>query len=254
MLAPERERLILRLLRQDRFASVSELAGLAGASEATVRRDLDRLERTGRLVRVRGGAELAAGAAEGTVQLPFESRKGLLSETKRRIARLASSLCREGETIIIDGGSTTYHMTEFLLPMKLQILTNSFALAQVLVGGSANTVILSGGVVHADSQLVLDPFQEDPFSHYLAAKVFMGVYGIDEMGATNTEVQLISAERAMIEHAKELIILADSSKFDRRGSVFLCGFERMGMVISDAGVTEAQRRLLESRGVKLLIA
>ncbi len=253
MLAPERERLILRLLRQDRFATVSELAGLAGASEATVRRDLDRLERTGLLVRVRGGAELAAGA-ENTVQLPFESRKGLMSETKRRIARLAASLCREGETIIIDGGSTTYHMAEFLLPMKLQILTNSFALAQALVGGSANTVILSGGVVHADSQLVLDPFQEDPFSHYLAAKVFMGVYGIDEMGATNTEVQLISAERAMIEHAKELIILADSSKFDRRGSLFLCGFERMRTVISDAGVTEAQRRLLESRGVKLLIA
>ena len=254
MLAPERERLILRLLRQDRFASVSELAGLAGSSEATVRRDLGRLERTGRLVRVRGGAELAAGAEGGAVQLPFESRKGLLSETKRRIARLAASLCREGETIIIDGGSTTYHMTEFLLPVKLQILTNSFALAQALVGSSANTVILSGGVVHADSQLVLDPFQEDPFRRYLAAKVFMGVYGIDEMGATNIEVQLISAERAMIEHAKELIILADSSKFDRRGSLFLCGFERMGTVISDAGVTEAQRRLLESRGVKLLIA
>jgi DeoR family ulaG and ulaABCDEF operon transcriptional repressor len=253
VLAPERERLILRLLRQDRFATVSELAGLAEASEATVRRDLDRLERTGQLVRVRGGAELAAGAEEGTAQLPFESRIGLMGETKRRIAHLAASLCSEQDTVIIDGGSTTYHMAEFLLPMKLQILTNSFALAQALVGRSTNTVILSGGVVHADSQLVLDPFQEDPFRYYVAAKVFMGVYGIDEMGATNTEVQLIHAERAMIERAKELIILADSSKFGRRGSLFLCGFERIHTVISDAGVSEDQRRLLESRGVKLLI-
>jgi DeoR family ulaG and ulaABCDEF operon transcriptional repressor len=254
VLAPERERLILRLLRQDRFATVSELAGLAGASEATVRRDLDRLERTGQLVRVRGGAELAAGGAEATPQLPFESRIGLLSETKRHIARLAASLCSEQDTIIIDGGSTTYHMAEFLLPMKLQVLTNSFALALALVGRSANTVILSGGVVHADSQLVLDPFQEDPFRHYVAAKAFMGVYGIDEMGATNTEVQLIHAERAMIERAKELIILADSSKFGRRGSLFLCGFERIHTVISDAGISEDQRRLLASRGIKLLIA
>jgi DeoR family ulaG and ulaABCDEF operon transcriptional repressor len=254
VLAPERERLILRLLRQDRFATVAELADLARASEATVRRDLARLERGGSLRRVRGGAELAAGGEAETPQLPFESRKGMLSETKRGIARLAASLCREEDTIIIDGGSTTYHLAEFLLPMRLQILTNSFALAQALVGRSTNTVILGGGVVHPDSQLVLDPFQEDPFRHYVAAKVFMGVYGIDEMGATNTEVQLINAERAMIEHAKELIILADSSKFDRRGSLLLCGFDRIHTVITDAGVSEAHRRLLESHGVRLLVA
>jgi DeoR family ulaG and ulaABCDEF operon transcriptional repressor len=254
VLAPEREQLILRLLQQDRFAAVADLAGLARASEATVRRDLARLERAGRLRRVRGGAELAAGGEDAAAQLPFESRKGLLSETKRRIARLAASLCREQDTIIIDGGSTTYHLAEFLLPMKLQILTNSFALAQALVGRSANTIILSGGVVHSDSQLVLDPFQEDIFRHYVAAKVFMGVYGIDEMGATNTDVQLINAERAMIERAKELIILADSSKFDRRGSLLLCGFDRINTVITDAGVPEGYRRLLESHGVHLLVA
>ena len=267
MLRRERHALILRLLRQGRFAAVRDIAAVAQSSEATVRRDLAELEGRGLLRRVRGGAELADPAGslgpaepsgprgEGAAarELPFEHRRGLLLENKRAIARRAVSLCEDGETVLIDGGSTTYQMTEFLRAARLQIITNSFAIAQALVGTSANTIVLSGGIIYPDSQLILDPFQDEAFRNYYAAKVFMGVYGIDEMGATNTDLLLIKTERAMIDHSRDLIILADSSKFNRRGALMLCGFERIRTLITDSGISEEQRRMVCSRGVELIV-
>jgi DeoR family ulaG and ulaABCDEF operon transcriptional repressor len=256
MLSAERHALILRVLRQNRFASVGELAGIARSSEATIRRDLGSMEESGLVRRVRGGAELAGEpeAAAPQSELPFEYRKGIQLEKKRMIARAAAALCADGETVMIDGGSTTYQMTEFLRDYRLQVITNSFAIAHELARSSRCTVILSGGVVHPDSQLVLDPFGEDMFENYTASRLFMGVYGIDETGATNTEALLIKTERAMIERARTLVVLADSSKFDRRGSLLLCGFEKIHELITDPGIDARHREMLASRGVHLIVA
>ncbi|MBN1838200.1 MAG: DeoR/GlpR transcriptional regulator [Spirochaetales bacterium] len=256
MLERERQALILRVLRQGRFAAVADLVPLVRASEATVRRDLARLEDKGLLRRVRGGAELAEpppGAEPQGIQLPFEYRKGVQLEKKRAIARRAASLCGEGDTVFIDGGSTTYQMTEFLRSARLQIITNSFAIAQALVGVSDNTVVLNGGVIYPDSQLILDPFQEGSFGRYYASRAFMGVYGLDELGATNTELLLIRTERAMIEHSRDLVVLADSSKFSRRGSLMLCGLERIRTLITDSGISREQADMVRSRGVELIV-
>ena len=256
MLSAERHALLLRVLRQNRFASVGELSRIARSSEATIRRDLGRLEESGLVRRVRGGAELAAEQeTEGQPgELPFEYRKGIQLENKRLIARAAAALCEDGETVMIDGGSTTFQMTEFLRDLRLQVITNSFAIAHELAHGSRCTVILSGGVVHPDSQLVLDPFGEDMFANYTASRLFMGVYGIDETGATNTEALLIKTERAMIERARTLVVLADSSKFDRRGSLLLCGFERINVLITDPDIDRRHREMLQSRGVQVIVA
>ena len=272
MLSVERRELILRVLRGERFAAVGDIARLSDASEATVRRDLAALETDGLVRRVRGGAELAAtggvvggGAAaedaaaeeglrgSGSAQLPFERRKGIMQEKKRRIAKAAAALCADEETLFIDGGSTTFMMTEFLSARGLQVITNSFAIAERLVRFPGCTVILNGGVVSPESQLVLDPFAEDMFSKYSASKAFMGIYGIDETGATNTEMLLIRTERAMIDRARELVVLADSSKFDRRGSLFLCGLERIRVLITDTGIPERWREMALAKGVRLIV-
>jgi DeoR family ulaG and ulaABCDEF operon transcriptional repressor len=254
MLAAERRELVLRLLRQDRFASVADIARLAHASLATVRRDLADLERRGLAVRVRGGTSTAPSAGAQPPQLPLEDRLAIGTEQKRRIARRAAELCRDGETVIVDGGSTTQQLAPFLREMRLRVITNSLSMACELASVPSCTVILGGGVVHPDSRLVLDPFCDDPFANYAASIAFMGVYGIDESGATNTDEALIRAERAMIGRASRLVILADSTKFDRRGSLWLCGFERVSVVVTDAGVPERYRGLLADRGVELLIA
>lgn len=257
MLSVERHESILQVLRRGRFASVAEISKLLQCSEATIRRDLSLLESEGRLRRVRGGAEsieTSDNAREATSQLPFEYRKGILLEKKRLIGRKAASLCVDGETVIIDGGSTTFQMVEYLREAHLRIVTNSFAIAKILVKHSDNTVILSGGIVYPDSQLILDPFHDDTFKNYPATKVFMGVYGIDEMGATNADTHMIiRTERAMIAQGKQLIIVADSSKFNRRGNLFLCGFERIDTIITDNGITAEQREIVRANGVELLI-
>lgn len=263
MLEREREETILRLLRQNRFVSLHEVAALVNASEATVRRDFTRLEREGLLRRLRGGAELLESQDHGsgattalprtTGELPFEYRKGIMLEKKRLIARKAVSLCQDQETIIIDGGSTIYQMVEFLKEARLQIITNSFAIAVALLEKSHNRIIIPEGIIYPDSQLILNPFKADVFENYSATKVFMGVEGIDEQGATNSEMLLIRTERAMIEHGKELIILADSSKFNRRGNLKLCGFEKIDDIITDSGVPDRYREILPAKGVNLIV-
>jgi DeoR family ulaG and ulaABCDEF operon transcriptional repressor len=144
-------------------------------------------------------------------------------------------------------------MAEFLSARGLQVITNSFAIAERLMHKPGCTVILNGGILSPESQLVLDPFSEDMFSRYSASKAFMGTYGIDETGATNTEMLLIRTERAMIDRARELVVLADSSKFDRRGSLFLCGLDRIKVLITDSGIPERYREMALSRGVRLIV-
>ncbi|HVO40688.1 MAG TPA: DeoR/GlpR family DNA-binding transcription regulator [Spirochaetia bacterium] len=256
MLPAERRDVVLRVLRRGRWASVAEICEATRSSEATVRRDLALLSDAGLIRRVRGGAELSdeGAAASAIAELPLEDRKGILAEKKRAIAKAAAALCEDGETIIIDGGSTTYHMVEFLRDRPIRLITNSFAIAAALVPGSRCTLILNGGIVNMESQLVLDPFGGDVFGNYSASKLFMGVYGIDDTGATNTDSLLIKTERAMIERAKDLVVLADSSKLDRRGSLFLCGFDRIKVIITDSGISQEHRDMLGSRGVRLVIA
>lgn len=258
MLSAERHQVILRLLRRGRFAAVSEISEAVRSSAATVRRDLARLEKTGLIRRVRGGAEIIGEAGgrttPGADELPLEYRKGILLEKKRLIAQAAAGMCEDGETIMIDGGSTTFQMAEFLIDREIRIITNSFAIAGALVPRSRCTLILNGGVVRMDSQLVLDPFGGDIFANYSASKLFMGAFGLDDTGATNNDALLIKTERSMIDRARDLIVLADSTKFARRGSLFLCGFERIHAIITDSGISDDHRAMIASRGVRLIIA
>jgi len=211
--------------------------------------------------RVRGGA-VALYAPHGdeappssrTPEVPLEERAGIAAEKKRRIACRAAGLCADGDTVMVDGGSTTLQLAPYLRGLRLRVITNSLALAEELSRGSACTVILGGGVVQPESRLILDPFRDDPFSDYSASTAFMGVFGIDESGATNTDELLIRTERAMIARARRLVVLADSTRFGMRGSLHLCGFDRISAVVTDDGIPESWRVLLAERGVELVVA
>jgi DeoR family transcriptional regulator, ulaG and ulaABCDEF operon transcriptional repressor len=255
MLAAERRALILRLLARDGIAPLVDIARLSGASEATVRRDLAGLAAEGLADRVHGGAvSRSGGPATLAAEVPLEERAGIAGEKKRRIARSAAALCADGDTIMVDGGSTTLQLAPFLRSRHLRVITNSLPLAEELSREASCTVILGGGVVQSVSRLILDPFHDDPFSDYSASTVFMGVFGIDEAGATNTDELLIRTERAMIARARRLVVLADSGKFGLRGSLHLCGFDRIAAVVTDDSIDGRWRALLAERGVELVIA
>ncbi|MCG8479759.1 MAG: DeoR/GlpR family DNA-binding transcription regulator [Spirochaetales bacterium] len=254
----EREETIIHLLRQNNFASIRDIVKLTETSEATIRRDFKRLEHEGRIRRLRGGAELSdrekKNQPDTVVEVPFAYRKGILSGTKRRIAKAAVSLIGHHETIIIDGGSTTYQMAEYLKDLKLTIITNSFAFAEYLIRNGKSQIILPEGVLYPDSLLILNALQADPFRNYHASKVFMGAGGINDRKITNKRMDLIQAERSMIEHGDELVILADSRKFQISGNLYLCDLDRVSTIITDEGILPETAERIRMKGINLVIA
>jgi DeoR family ulaG and ulaABCDEF operon transcriptional repressor len=189
----------------------------------------------------------------GRKEPPLDSRIGVNREKKRRIAQRAAALLKDGDTIFIDGGSTTYRLVEFISALSLTVVTNSFAIAEHLVRHSACTVILSEGKVDPHSLLVLNNLSADPFANYHASRVFMGIEGITETALTNSEPLLIQAERAMIAHSQDLVVLADGTKFGRTGSLALCPVEKARMIITTADADPALVRILRDKGIEVTI-
>jgi DeoR family ulaG and ulaABCDEF operon transcriptional repressor len=123
-------------------------------------------------------------------------------------------------------------MVEYLSSLSITVVTNSFAIAAHLVNHSNCTVILPEGTVHPSSQLILNNLSADPFANYHASIAFMGIEGISETSLTNSEPLLIQSERAMILHARELVILADETKFGKAGNLALCAVEKASRIVS----------------------
>jgi DeoR family ulaG and ulaABCDEF operon transcriptional repressor len=247
----ERHRLILSVLNERPLATVRELVELTESSEATVRRDIGALDRIGKLRRTRGGAEaLEPPALAGR---SFALSKGVNVGKKRAIARRAVEMCAEDESVIINGGTTTFQMVHYLAARNLQVLTNSFPIAEHLLHNSRNTVILVGGTVYREQNIILSPFANDGSRHFSARRMFMGAQGIGAQGVTESDPLLIQAEEKLIGQAEELVVLADSSKFLRHSSLVLCGLGRVSTIITDDELSEEARALVEAAGVELIV-
>lgn len=257
MLERERKQNILRLLDIRGFATIHDIVEATGSSEATIRRDFVEMEKEGLLNRVRGGVERSrtpgTSALNETSEPPLEGRLGINSEKKRRIAREACLGIIPGDTIMIDGGSTTFHMAEFLASMELTVVTNSFAIAEHLVRHSRCSVILPEGVVNPRSRLILNYLAPDPFANYSASIAFMGIEGILADRLTNSDPLLIQAERSMIDHARNLVILADETKFGRIGHLTLCPSERASRIITTREADPGLVAALRERGIEVTL-
>ena len=254
MVNHKRHKALLKLLAEHNVASVEQLVEWLSSSPASVRRDIAWLAERNLLLRTRGGAEHLAQkkrafALSGET---FHNNIERNAAQKRAIARYATGLCSDGETIIINGGTTTYMMVEFLAEKRLKILTNSFLMAERLLMSSENEIILPGGTVYREQNVILSPFDNDITQHHYAAKMFMGVYGLSMLGLMEADPLLIQAEKRLISQTEELIVLADSSKFARKAGLILCGLNRVSCVITDTGVSDAAVQMLEHAGVKVI--
>jgi len=245
----------MRLLGLHGVTSIHDVVEATGASESTIRRDFIELERDRQLIRVRGGVQLVKelGAIAGHVPATlFDRRNAVNREKKRRIAQKACTFLRDGETVFIDGGTTTSYMVEFLAAFSLKIVTNSFAIARHLVEHSNCTVILPEGTIDPDTQLVLNNLTADPFANYSGSLAIMGTEGITETSLTNDEKLVMQAERAMIEHARELMVLADDSKFGKIGHLTLCPVEKVSRIITTRDADEHLVRILRDKGIEIV--
>ncbi|WP_196259913.1 DeoR/GlpR family DNA-binding transcription regulator [Pelagibacterium limicola] len=251
----ERHRVILAAVQARPVATVQELVELTDTSEATIRRDIAALHVQGRLRRVRGGAEALTPPTQGNlVGRPFSVNETINIGLKRAIAKVAVDLCADGDSIIINGGTTTYQMVFHLVNRRCQVFTNSFPIASHLLGHSKNSVIVPGGTIYREQNIILSPFESDVTKHFYARRMFMGAQGIGPHGLTEADPLLIQAEQKLLNQADELVVLADSSKFRQRSSLILCKLERIHMVITDRNIRDEDRQMLEERGVAIRIA
>jgi len=245
----DRHREILKLLQLKEVVTVDEICEHIDSSRATTRRDLSALESLNKLIRVHGGAtRLPKTLGSGN----FEHNLKRNQQSKIAIARTAAALCNTGDSIIINGGTTTWHMCDFINLQKLQVLTNSLPIATSLQNGGSCQVFVTGGEVYADQHIVLGDYATAlPF---YADKMFMGAHAIARHGLMESDSRLIQAEKALIEQAQELIVLADSSKFSNKGLLQLCPLNRISKIVTDTNVSDQILDMLAQAGIEVIRA
>jgi len=250
----DRHRVILSAVQDRSLVTVIDLCALTGASEATVRRDINTLDDRKQLRRVRGGAEaLAIASFVGLAGRPFSINETMNVSAKQAIAAAAVELCEDGEPVIINGGTTTFQMVHPLASRRMQVFTNSFPIAEHLLKNSTNTVLLSGGIIYREQNIILSPFDNDVTRNFYAKRMFMGAAGIGPLGLMEQDPLLIQAEQKLIGQAEELIVLVDSSKFANRSSLILCPLDRIDTIITDDGIDDRTAAMLETAGVTLIV-
>lgn len=208
----ERHKQLLSLLNEQGTLSLDDGMRMLGVSPATLRRDFAELAGNGAARRIRGGLMRIP---EQEAVLPFEQRNQYFAGEKRRIARAAATLVEPGETLFIDGGTTTAHLG-FFLDESHQIITNSMHLAGVLMRrfpmkGTSN-LVLTGGRLHVMSGLLLGAEAEASVARFHADATLLSVRGIDANALYNNNETISGIERAMIANSDRLIVLADHSK------------------------------------------
>ena len=251
----ERHRIILSAVQEKPVVTVPELVDLTDSSEATIRRDIAALHVQKKLRRVRGGAEaLHPPQFVGLAGRPFRVNETLNTRQKQAIAKEAVALCEDGDPIIINGGTTTFQMVHFLANRRMQVFTNSFNIAEHLLKHSKNTIMLSGGTIYREQNIILSPFDNDVTRNFYARRMFMGAQGLGPLGLMEADPLLIQAEQKLIDQADELVVLADSTKFKKRSSLILCGLKRITTIITDSGIEDREAAMLEEAGVNLIVA
>jgi len=253
LLVEERRRLIVGLLERQERATVEELADRFGVSAVTIRGDLDRLAESGALVRAHGGALKRVAQCDVSIA----ARATLHQGEKVRIAQAASQLVREHETIILDSGTTTAEIARRLklLDLKaLTVVTNGLNIAVELANLRNIRVILLGGLLRQTSYSTVGPQAEQTLHGLYADRLFLGVDGLDlQGGLTTPDVLEAQLNALMIKVSREVITVADSSKFHRRSLSRIAGVSDVHRIITDDGADGEIVENLRARGVEVTV-
>ena len=255
MHAAERETLILDAVCRTGFVSYRDLEAQLDASPATIRRDLSRMEGRAQLVRVHGGAR--AVRRDGPPRLvgtPFDQAITQNLAAKQAIGRAAAALCKPGEGVMIDGGTTTLQMCPHLAGLALQVLTNSLHIVEALLPQPDTRILLPSGSLFREQNIILAPAGEDSMPRFHAPKLFMGAAAVGLQGAMQADVVLVAAERRLIDRAEEVILLVDSSKFAKRSGAIVCGLDEIDVLVTDDAIARDMAQAIEDAGVRLIVA
>jgi DeoR/GlpR family transcriptional regulator of sugar metabolism len=251
MLVEERRNKLLELVRVRRFASLPELAETLDVSESTVRRDVEQLEQQGEAKRIHGGV-LYSGTSP---KLPhFDARQPSHWEQKQAIAAKAVELIEEGDTILLDGGSTTYAVARLLVGRALHVVTTSLPVANLFASDANSDLVMIGGNICPRTGVAQGPMAARIIDQFRVRKAILSVAGVNDEGCFNNNMLLVETEQAMIAAGDEVIVVADSSKFGRRSLAKVCELADVDCIIVDNGIAQDWRSKVLAAGVKLLTA
>jgi DeoR/GlpR family transcriptional regulator of sugar metabolism len=251
VLVEERRQRVLDLVSERGFIALDDLAKTIKASHSTIRRDLDYWNEQGVLRRTRGGA-MYIGDANGLPAL--EERLSKQLEEKRVIALAAASRIRDGDTVLLDGGTTTLEVARLLVGRSLQIVTNSLPIAMLFASSREADLVILGGYVYPRTGVALGPLTVRMIEDIHANQTIMSVGGLTAKGLFNSNLLLVETERQLMRCADEVVVVADHTKIGRPALAYLCEWSAVDTLIVDNGLTAEQQALLRQADVRLIVA
>jgi DeoR/GlpR family transcriptional regulator of sugar metabolism len=253
MMAEERRTQILQIVRTEGRARVNELANRFSSSAVTIRNDLNELHQRGLVLRSHGGAVLPDTILR---ESPVHERLKTHAEEKRRIGAIAATLINDGETIILDSGTTTLEIARQIKNKQgLQVITNGVNIAAELLDARDVQTFIVGGTLRGDSASVVGRSTEEMFEQFAADKLFLSGAGCDpDFGVSGANLEETMVNRAMVRIAREIILVSDASKFSKRGMVRIAPFSEIDTVISDTGLREEIQEKVRGLGCNLMLA
>ncbi len=255
MLSVDRRRETYELLLQRGSARIADIATRLAVSPQTVRRDLDALEAEGLVQRVHGGAVVQPSSGDGA-EGPQLQRALTNRAEKRRIGAAAAARVRDGTTVFLSGGTTTEHVVPWLEHVRrLTVITNAVNIAYLLGRHADVQVIVLTGTLRHTEMTLLGQLAEDAVADFRIDHAVYGCYALDpDEGLFGASLAEASMDRRVIEAADRLTVLADGSKFGRRGPVQIAGVSRITTLITDAGAPEDAVGRLRGHGVEVELA
>jgi len=252
MLNEERRRAILELLSHEGRVLVKDLAPRFTTSQVTIRKDLEILHSRGLLHRTHGGAlPIPTGAL---LDPSLREKEKLHRKEKQRIGAAAAKLVKEGESVILDSGTTTTAVARALREFgNLTVITNAVNIAAELAGTSIE-VILTGGLLRENSFSLVGPLAEESLHRLSADIVFMGVDGFDvHFGLTTPNLLEAKVNRVMMEIAKRVVVVCDSSKFGRRSLSLIAPTSAVHQTITDSRIPKSDLLALQEAGIEVVM-
>lgn len=248
----ERHQVIINRIKKEGQVKVLNLCKELKVSSVTIRKDLKFLEDKGLLFRAHGGAALHN---PYTIERPVDEKEKIHLAEKMRIGAAAAKLLQPNDSILIASGTTVQAFARNIQPKEnLTVITSALNVALELIHHPEIEIVQLGGLLRKSSSSVTGPYAENILTDFSCSKLFLGVDGIDlDFGLTTANVMEAHLNREMISASQKTIVLADSTKFGRRGFGKICGFEDIDEIITDRAISDYTGKTLEEMGIKLTI-
>lgn len=250
MFSEERQQKIIEMLNEKSSLRVAELADIFNISESTIRRDLQDMEEKGMLTRTHGGA---VGINRTSFEPSFKEKETEKHDEKNSIGIIAASMIEDGDTIILDSGTTTLEIAKHIEAEDITVITNSIDIASELSNKDNIELIVAGGSLRQNTRAMVGHITESVLKNFRVDKAFIGANGISmEEGITTPNFNEAQTKKAMINVANKVIIVADSTKFNKVCFSVICPLRAVSAIITSSDLDENIIKEYEDSGVEIL--